>query len=785
MRDKRPDGVVNYHAPAGGWDALKATAVALKREQVLLSGTKTLLKSNQHDGFDCPGCAWPDPKHTSTFEFCENGAKAVAWESTSKRVAPDFFAAHTVAQLWTQADHWLEGQGRVTHPLRYNRDSDHYEPVDWADAFAGIAAGLNALADPNEAEFYTSGRASNEAAFMYQLFARLYGTNNFPDCSNMCHEATSVGLPKSIGIGKATVTLEDFDHADLILSMGHNPGTNHPRMMTSLHNASKRGATIIVFNPLKERSLERFEAPQDPVEMATFGSTPIATTYFQIKVGGDAAALKGICKALVAMEDAARAADTAPVLDHIFIAGHTVGFDDLVADLVASSWDAIELASGLSRANLEGVAAVYAKAKATIVCYGMGITQHRTGTANVRQIANLLLLKGNIGREGAGISPLRGHSNVQGDRTVGITERPTKDFLDRMKATFGFDPPREPGHSVIEAIAAMRDGKSKAIVCLGGNLAIAASDPQACAEAFRQLDLAVHITTKLNRTHLLVGRQSYILPCLGRTELDLQATGRQSITVEDSMSMVHASSGFLKPPSEHVLSEIAIIAGIARATLVGKGNIDWEGLTGDYSLIRDKIEAVVLGFGAYNDRIKAPGGFQLSNSGQQRIWKTASGKANFVIFPGLEEDMITAEPDVLRLTTLRAHDQYNTTIYSLDDRYRGIIGRRDVLFANERDMARLGLAEGDIVDVATALDHARPDRVVQGLTLVRYNLPDGCCASYYPETQPLIALEHHDPDSLTPSYKSVPVHLMLSDRLGHADRLVEREGVAGAAMVGQ
>ena len=779
MTDQRPDGIADYDAPAGGWGALKAVAEALKREQIAVQGSKALLKTNQPDGFDCPGCAWPDPKHTSAFEFCENGAKAVTWESTAKRVGPEFFAAHSVAELWQQPDHWLEGQGRITEPLRYNADTDHYEPVAWAEAFAGIASGLNALASPDEAEFYTSGRTSNEAAFLYQLFARLYGTNNFPDCSNMCHEATSVGLPKSIGIGKATVTLEDFDHTDLIISMGHNPGTNHPRMMSTLRDAAKRGATILVFNPLKERALERFQAPQSPVEMATLSSTPIATRYFQVRIGGDAAALKGICKAVVALDAAARAADRAPVLDHGFLDGHTSGFDAFAADLAAAEWPAIEQASGLSRADLEGVAASYAAAKATIVCYGMGITQHRTGTSNVQQIANLLLLKGNIGRAGAGICPLRGHSNVQGDRTVGITERPAPAFLDRLRDVFDFEPPRNEGHSVIEAIAAMRDGKSKAIVCLGGNLAVASSDPQACFEGFRKLDLAVHITTKLNRTHLLLGKANYILPCLGRTELDMQATGRQSVTVEDSMSMVHASSGFLAAPSDDVRSEPAIIGGIAKAVLGGKGSVDWDGLVDDYALIRDKIEAVFPDFAGYNDRIREPGGFQLPNTAQQRIWKTASGKATFLVATTLEEDGADSAPDVLRLTTLRAHDQYNTTIYGLDDRYRGVFGRRDVLFISAGEMARLGFAEGDVVDIATALSHARADRVVRALTLVRHDLPNGCCASYYPETQPLIALEHADPQSLTPSYKSVPVRLARATAAGAGAVNVGRQGVSG------
>ncbi len=771
---KRPDGIREYAGPAGGWGALKAVATALKAQQVVRRGSETLLKSNQPDGFDCPSCAWPDPKHTSSFEFCENGAKAVAWESTAKTVGEDFFAAHSVTDLWARSDHWLEDQGRIVEPLRYNAASDHYLPVSWEQAFGEIGARLAALPNPDQAEFYTSGRCSNEAAFLYQLFARLFGTNNFPDCSNMCHEATSVGLPLSIGIGKGTVSLEDFDHADFILSIGHNPGTNHPRMMTTLREAARRGVPIVVMNPLKERALERFESPQSVIEMATLSATPIATAYLQVKVGGDAAALKGICKALIAMDSAAR-----PTLDHAFIAEHTDGYDALVADLERADWAAIEQASGLARADLEQVAQLYARSTAAICCYGMGVTQHRGGTSNVQQIANLLLLRGNIGRPGAGICPLRGHSNVQGDRTVGITERPTPALLDRIATVFGFEPPRAHGHSVVESIAAMRDGLSKAIICLGGNLAVASSDPQACAEAFRSLDLAVHITTKLNRTQLLAAKASYILPCLGRTERDEQASGVQSVTVEDSMSMVHASRGFLKPPGAQVRSEPWIVAGLAKATLGAKGGIDWDGYAADYDRIRDKIEAVFPDFADYNRRIREPGGFHLPNSAAQRIWKTASGKANFLVAPGLEEDETTADPDVLRLTTLRAHDQYNTTVYSLDDRYRGVFGRRDILFMNGADIARLGHAEGDVVDVATALAFARADRVVQGLTIVRYDLPPGCCASYYPETQPLIALEDHDPQSLTPSYKSVPVRIRSARTRVPADRAIDRAGVIG------
>jgi molybdopterin-dependent oxidoreductase alpha subunit len=779
MPHKRPDGIREYDEPAGGWGALRAVAHVLKREQIVAQGARSLLKNNQPEGFDCPGCAWPDPKHTSAFEFCENGAKAVTWESTAKRVEPTFFAQHSVADLWARPDHWLEGQGRLTHPLRYNAESDHYEPVGWDAAIADIGERLRRLDHPDQAEFYTSGRASNEAAFLFQLFARVFGTNNFPDCSNMCHEPTSVGLPRSIGVGKGTVGLEDFDDADLILSIGHNPGTNHPRMMTPLHNAARRGATILVFNPFKERALERFQAPQLPLEMATMTSQPIATNYFQIKVGGDAAALKGICKALVDRDRAARAGDLAPVLDHAFIAAHTLGYDELVADLDATAWRDIEASSGLTRAQLDDVAQIYATAKATIVCYGMGVTQHRTGTANVGQIVNLLLLKGNIGPPGAGICPLRGHSNVQGNRTVGITERPSAAFLDRLRSVFGFEPPREIGHSVVDSIAAMRRETAKAIICLGGNLAVAAPDPAACFAGFRNLDLVVSLATKLNRTHLLTGKANYILPVIGRTERDDQATGIQAITVEDSMSMVHASRGFLATPGNMVRSEPWIIASLARATLGPGGPVDWEALAGDYALIRAKIEAVFPDFQGYNQRIREPGGFHLPNPASERIWKTPSGKAHFLIFPQLEEDATSDNADVLRLASMRSHDQYNMTIYGLDDRYRGVFGRRDVLFLNPRDMARLGFEEGDVVDVETALEHAAPDRVVRALTVVRYDLPDGCCGAYYPETQPLIALEHVDPDSLTPSYKSVPVRLRRATASDGGDTMVTREGVAG------
>jgi molybdopterin-dependent oxidoreductase alpha subunit len=758
-------GVGPYGGPAGGWDALQAVAKALAGQMDVGADTLALLRVNQPTGFDCPGCAWPDPRHTSSFEFCENGAKAVSWEATSQRTTPEFFAAHTVSELWTWSDFALEDEGRLTHPMVYDAQIDHYVPIEWDEAFALIGAALRSLPDVNMAEFYTSGRASNEAAFLYQLFAREFGTNNFPDCSNMCHEASSVGLPESIGVGKGTVTLEDFDHSDAIFSFGHNPGTNHPRMLTTLREASRRGAPIVVFNPLKERGLERFAAPQDPIEMATFSSTPIASSYYQLKVGGDVAVLKGMMKALVAADAAALAAGGKGLLDRDFIAEHTLGLQALLDDLEATSWEAISAMSGLSRADIEAATDIYAKAKNVIIAYGMGITQHRHGTSNVQQMVNLLLLRGNIGRPGAGLAPIRGHSNVQGDRTVGITEVPTAAFLDRLQMVFGFEPPRANGHDAIEAVEAICEGRSKALISLGGNLAVAMSDPEVVFPGMRQLDLAVHIATKLNRSHLLTARQSFILPCLGRTELDVQAEGRQAVTVEDSMSMVHASRGGLKPASEHLRSEPAIIAGLARATLPNS-KIDWAYLVADYARIRDKIEAVFPDFAGFNEKIKTPGGFRLYVAASERVWRTRSGKANFLVVSGLCEDPAVTRDDVLTLTTVRSHDQYNTTIYGLNDRYRGITGRRDVVFVNKKDLADRGLRHGDPIELEAVFDDGRPEprRVYRGLTAVAHDIAAGSIAAYYPEANVLASLADFDPRSGTPSYKSIPVLLRAAVR---------------------
>ena len=750
-----------YHEPAGGWGALKAMGAALVEQHVAVSGMATLARMNQPGGFDCPGCGWADPKNPSPFEYCENGGKAVAWEATAKRCTPDFFARFTVSELEAFTDFELEMQGRLTHPMRYDALTDRYVPVSWQEAFATVGRHLNALPHPDMAEFYTSGRASNEAAFLYQLFARAVGTNNFPDCSNMCHEATSVGLPQSIGVGKGTVLLEDFDKADAILIFGQNPGTNSPRMMTELRNASRRGATILSFNPFRERALERFQAPQNPVEMATLTSTPISSHIFQVKVGGDVAVLKGMMKYLLAADRAAQAAGGAPVLDWDFIRGHSTGIEALIADLDATSWDAITAKSGLSRAAIESAGAAYAKAERAILVYGMGITQHRHGTQNVQQIANLALLRGHVGREGSGICPVRGHSNVQGDRTVGITEVPSTEFLDRLQARYGFAPPRAHGHNVVTALEAMLRGEVRVFIGLGGNFAAAIPDLPRTQEALRRLHLTVHIATKLNRSHLVHGREALILPCLGRTEQDLQATGPQAVTVEDSMSMVHASTGHNPPASPYLKSEPAIIAGMARATLGSRIAIDWEGLVGDYARIRAEIEAIFPIFQGYNTRIEAPGGFHLTSLARERIWATPSGKAQFLVCAGLCEDPAVVDPDALWLSTMRSHDQYNTTLYSLSDRYRGVYGQRDVLFLNRDEIARRGLADGERVDIAT-LSADGVERTLRGFRLIAYDFPAGSCAAYYPETNPLVPLYAHDPQSFTPSSKGVPVRIAKS-----------------------
>ncbi|GAA3919702.1 FdhF/YdeP family oxidoreductase [Luteimonas lutimaris] len=750
-----------YNRPAGGWDALRNVARHLIEQDVPVHGARTLLSANQPDGFDCPGCAWPDRDHTSTFEFCENGAKAVAAEATKHRATPEFFARHTVAELARYSDHWLEDQGRLTHPMRYDAASDRYLPVSWDEAFALVAAHLNALASPDEAIFYTSGRTSNEAAFLYQLFVREFGTNNFPDCSNMCHEPSGTGMTPQIGVGKGTVSLHDFELADAIFIFGQNPGTNHPRMLGELRRAAKRGAAIVAFNPLRERGLERFADPQDKLEMLHGGSTRIASDYFQPRIGGDLAAVKGIIKHVLEADEAARREGGARVVDVDFITRHTTGFAAFAADVADEAWDTIEAESGLSREQLLRAAGIYMAAGSVICCWGMGITQHKHSVATIQMIVNLLLLRGNLGKPGAGACPVRGHSNVQGDRTMGIYEKPAPAFLDRLQQVFGFDPPREHGFDTIGAIEAMLDGRGKVFFAMGGNFAMATPDTDATHRALRNCDLTVHVATKPNRSHLVHGREALILPCLGRTEIDMQEAGPQAVTVEDSMSMVHLSAGINAPASDELLSEPAIVARLAEATLAERSRVPWRQLMADYDRIRDLIASVFDDFHDFNQRVRVPGGFRLPNSAGERRWKTSSGRAAFIAHRvptdlPVHRARATSDRLVFNLSTVRSHDQYNTTIYGLDDRYRGVFGERRVLFANAEDIAALGLQAGDRVDLESLCDDGVP-RHARGFLLAAYDIPRGCLAAYYPETNALVPLSSFADQARTPTSKSIPV----------------------------
>lgn len=744
---------------AGGWGALKSCGKHLLAGGAPLTGAKTMLKANQPDGFDCPGCAWGDPEHGSSFEFCENGVKAVSWEATDKRTTPDFFAAHKVSELRQWSDYDLEHQGRLTHPLRYDAASDRYLRVSWDDAFAEIGRVLNSLDHPNRAEFYTSGRASNEAAFLYQLFVRLYGTNNFPDCSNMCHEASGVAMRQAIGVGKGTVTLADFEQADAIFVVGQNPGTNHPRMLGDLRKAAMRGARIVVFNPIRERGLERFSDPQDKLQMLRGGSTAIASDYLQPRLGGDMAAFRGMSKAALAADVVALAAGQPSLLDHDFLREHTADFDAYRAAVEATSWAEIEDQSGLSRAEIEWAADIYLNAKNVICTWAMGVTQHRHSVITIREITNFMLLRGNLGRPGAGLCPVRGHSNVQGDRTVGINEKPPAAFLDALAHEFDFEPPRENGHNVLGAIGAMLDGSAQAFIGLGGNFARATPDSALVAQILGRQKLTVHIGTKLNHSHLLPGEVSFILPCLGRTEIDLNSKGvSQIVTVEDSMSMVHGSGGINEPASPELRSEIAIVAGMAAAT-VGSAKVDWAALADDYDVIRDHIARVLPGFEDYNVRVRKPRGFYLPNMAAARAWHTPTGRATFwagALPESVEHQTARTGEGIFVLQTFRSHDQYNTTVYGMNDRYRGIYGERNVVFMNKADIEAIGAKIADRVDVIGVHEDGRP-RVAADFRLVPYDIPRGCVAGYYPELNVLVPLGTAGDMSDTPASKSVLV----------------------------
>lgn len=746
-------GLKQYPGAAGGWGAVKACTTHVLGQKTPLRDTIALFKMNQVKGFDCPGCAWPDPEHRSPMELCENGVKAVSWETTAKKVTPEFFAHHTLTELWQRSDFELENYGRLTHPMKYDITSDTYQPIAWMQAFAEIGEIMRGFT-ADEMEFYTSGRTSNEAAFLYQLYAREYGSNNFPDCSNMCHSPTGTGLGSSIGIGKGTVELSDFEAADLVICVGHNPGTNHPRMLSTLREVAQRGGKIISVNPLRERGLERFSFPQSPSDMLLGKHTDLSSDYFQIRVGGDAWFLRGAMKALLAM-DAQR-----PVIDHAFIADHTSGYPALLADLQALAWDDIERGAGVTRSLIEYFAEIYSQHQRVIISYGLGITQHRNGTQNVQQLVNLLLMRGNMGREGAGICPLRGHSNVQGDRTVGINEAPSEAFNQRLESYFGIKVPRQHGRSSIESIKAIEEKRARGLICMGGNLAVAMPDPLRTFPAMRRLELQVHVATKLNRSHLLAGKDTYLFPTLGRSERDLQSAGAQSVTVEDSMSMVHASTGSLKPASPHLLSEPAIVAGLARATLPASP-VPWERLVGDYRLIREAIEAVIPEFEQFNARIAAPGGFRLDNPASRGEYRTASGKATFHVcdVPAVDDSVLPA--DGLVLTTIRSHDQYNTTVYGMDDRYRGVTGRRDVVFLSQEEAQKRQLQQGDMVNIM-ALDErgeADNEKVLLNQTVFIVPMATASIAAYLPEANILLSLDAVDKESLTPAYKSAPVRI--------------------------
>ncbi len=764
MSDK--PSVTPYEGPAGGWGSIKSLGGILASEGIPVSGPLVLQLQNKPKGFQCVSCAWIKPAEPHLFEYCENGAKATAWEITTKRVTPEFFAKHTCTELESWPDHDLEAIGRITEPLRWDAATDKYLPVSWDDAFQEIGAQLRGM-EPDKVVFYASGRASLETTYMYALWARLFGTNNLPDSSNMCHEPTSVALPQSIGVAKGTVTLEDFDNADLLIFAGQNPGTNSPRMLAELQKAHKRGAPIITFNPLRERALERFRSPQHVREMLTSADTPISTQYHQLLIGGDVAAMTGVCKHVLGLHDAALVAGQPPVLDLDFIAQHTHGFEDFAAFCHAQRWEALERKSGLTRGAMEAVAVIYARSSAVIGIYGMGLTQHRTGVENIQMFVNLLLLRGNMGKLGAGICPVRGHSNVQGQRTVGMSEKPELVPLDTLRDQYGFEPPRSLGMNTVDACEAVLRDEVQAMLQLGGNLVRAVPDTVRIEEHWRRIPLTVMISTKLNRSHLIHGCSAYLLPCRGRIEIDRQASGPQVVTMEDTSACVHASHGVREPASEHLMSEPAIVAGLAKASTPANPLVPWDRWVADYGQVRDAIERTYPAlFADFNGRMAQPGGFHIPLAARKREWNTETGRANFIAPRGLDEDL-AADPGkrgVLQLMTVRSNDQFNTTIYGYHDRFRGVRGTRMVVFMHRNDIERLLLAEGDVVRLTTEMNDS-VERHVDGFIVTPYDIPEGCIAAYYPEANPLIPMWHKAEGADTPAAKSIPVSLRKLDQL--------------------
>ncbi|MFJ9691619.1 FdhF/YdeP family oxidoreductase [Kitasatospora sp. NPDC101183] len=737
-----------YHHPAAGWGAAKSVTRFLAREGTYVDGPRAVMKMNhENGGFDCPGCAWPDDTKGLHLDICENGIKHVTWEMTRKRVGREFFAAHSVTELDGWSDFALEDQGRLTEPMVYDAATDHYVPISWKDAFALVGDALRGLDDPNRAAFYTSGRLGNEATFLYQLMARELGTNNLPDCSNMCHEASGRALQASLGTGKGTVDLKDWEVTDALFILGVNAASNAPRMLTSLAEAFKRGAQIVHVNPLVEAAATRTIIPHDFTDMALNRATRTSTLNLQPRIGGDMALLRGMAKAVLE-----QSATDEKALDQLFIDRHTEGFEAYRKVCLDTPWEEIERQSGLGRAEILGAARIYREADRSIFSWCLGVTQHEHGVDTVREIVNLLLLRGNLGREGAGPSPVRGHSNVQGNRTCGIDHRPSTAFLDRLGEVCGFTPPRAHGLDTVGTIEAMRRGEVTVFVGMGGNFALAAPDTPYTYEALRACELTVQVSTKLNRSHLVHGRAALILPCLGRTEKDHQRAGVQSTSVEDSMSMVHLSVGMKRPASPHLLSEPAIVAGMARAALPDSPT-PWEWYVEDYDRVRDTMARVLDGFEDFNRRVRLPLGFRIKQPARELVFLTPSGRAEFSAAP--LPDVVPA-PGTLALGTMRSHDQWNTTIYSDNDRYRGVKNLRTLVFLNRDDMRERGIGEFDPVDItSTARDGST--RSVQGYLAVTYDIPRGCAAGYMPELNVLCAIGDYSTQSDQPIMKHLNV----------------------------
>ncbi|MFE1599581.1 FdhF/YdeP family oxidoreductase [Methylobacterium sp. ID0610] len=756
----REENVAHYDGPSGGWGSVRGIARIFGKEWSTPLATETLFRQNKPKGFMCVSCSWAKPANHHPFEFCENGAKATLWELTSRRCTPDFFAKHTVTELRGWTDYDLEQQGRLTHPMRYDPATDTYVPCDWDEAFRDIGSELRLL-DPKSVVFYSSGRASLETSYLYALFARMYGNNNLPDSSNMCHETTSVALKTVIGASVGTVVFDDLSSCDAMFFFGQNTGSNSPRFLHPLQEAARRGVKIVTFNPIRERGLEVFTNPQSPVEMLTGKETRISTQYHQVRPGGDIAVLMGLCKHVFAADDAAKTQGKR-VLDVDFIAQHTTGLEAFEAQVRATSWEEIEIQSGLRRQDIEAAAQVYVEADRVCAFYGMGLTQHVHGFENVVCLVNLLLLKGNIGRDGTGISPVRGHSNVQGQRTVGISEKPELVPLDKLAAQFGFEPPRDKGLNTVETCEGILSGRVKSFFGLGGNFVRAIPERGRMEKAWTAMRLTVQVATKLNRSHLVNGEVAFLLPCRGRTEEDRQASGPQAVSIEDTFSCIYGSLGRREPASEHLKSEVAIVAGIAKATLPANPKVRWDEWVGDYALIRDQIaETYPEEFHGFNERLWTPGGFYRGNAARERIWKTQSGKAEFTAPKTMSATGFSDVPGRYRLMTLRSNDQFNTTIYGYSDRLRGIEGTRDVLLINPDEMKRADLHEGQIVSLVSDAEDGVA-RAVSGLKVVPFSLPDGCLGAYYPEMNPLIPISHHDEQSKTPAAKAVPVRIMAS-----------------------